>query len=272
MMILKPPSLRLLRVGGLLEAGRCRSLFPLELVFFSQDWTKIGFRYILSLQISEITKIDSEVLIAQRSPQSKSVAQRMTWASRRRTTRTEDMAYCLMGLFDVNMPLLYGEGKKAFVRLQEEILKRSNDRSLFAWTATGRDHSIDCETSSLLGGLLARWPSDFEHSSQYIPYTNFQYGLERPYSMTNLGLCIDLLLYSVPDYQDERIALLSCCSTNNKSGHTNWHLDVAQHSRRASSPRPFSQWTLFLELCYGTTLCLPTAYGFRTEGPRFFWY
>ena len=50
-----------------------------------------------------------------------SVADRMGWASRRQTTRTEDIAYCLLGIFDVHMPLLYGEGEKAFVRLQEEM-------------------------------------------------------------------------------------------------------------------------------------------------------
>ena len=43
------------------------------------------------------------------------------------------MAYCLLGIFSINMLLLYGEGAKAFVRLQEETLKISNDQSLFAW-------------------------------------------------------------------------------------------------------------------------------------------
>ena len=44
-----------------------------------------------------------------------SIAQRMSWASRRVTTRDEDIAYCLLGIFDVNMPLIYGEGEKAFI-------------------------------------------------------------------------------------------------------------------------------------------------------------
>jgi hypothetical protein len=39
------------------------------------------------------------------------VAVRVSWASRRYTTRTEDIAYCLMGLFGVRMPLLHGEGR-----------------------------------------------------------------------------------------------------------------------------------------------------------------
>ena len=57
----------------------------------------------------------------------------MNWASARSTTRIEDEAYCLMGLFNVNMPTIYGEGRQAFHRLQHEIMKQSFDTSLFAW-------------------------------------------------------------------------------------------------------------------------------------------
>jgi hypothetical protein len=58
----------------------------------------------------------------------------MSWAAFRETTREEDQAYSLLGLFGVNMPLLYGEGgEKAFSRLQQEIMKHSNDDSIFAW-------------------------------------------------------------------------------------------------------------------------------------------
>lgn len=54
----------------------------------------------------------------------------MSWIAGRETTREEDVAYCLLGLFDINMPLLYREGRKAFTRLQEEIIKQSTDHSL----------------------------------------------------------------------------------------------------------------------------------------------
>jgi hypothetical protein len=57
----------------------------------------------------------------------------MSWMAGRKTTREEDIAYCLLGIFDINMPLLYGEGSNAFKRLQEEIIKQSTDHSLFAW-------------------------------------------------------------------------------------------------------------------------------------------
>ena len=62
-----------------------------------------------------------------------SVAARMSWASTRQTTRVEDEAYCLFGLFGINLPALYGEGRNAFYRLQEEIMRTSVDTSLFSW-------------------------------------------------------------------------------------------------------------------------------------------
>jgi hypothetical protein len=62
-----------------------------------------------------------------------SVAQKMKWASERTTTREEDVAYSLMGLFDVNMPLLYGEGTRAFFRLQKAILEMRSDHSILAF-------------------------------------------------------------------------------------------------------------------------------------------
>ncbi|KAK4945857.1 hypothetical protein LTR10_014948 [Elasticomyces elasticus] len=57
----------------------------------------------------------------------------MSWASARETSRVEDIAYSLIGLFDINMTLLYGEGGNAFLRLQEEIMKSSTDHSIFSW-------------------------------------------------------------------------------------------------------------------------------------------
>ncbi|KAF7559962.1 hypothetical protein G7046_g4202 [Stylonectria norvegica] len=60
------------------------------------------------------------------------VAARMSWASTRKTTRVEEAAYCLMGIFNVNMPLLHGDGPAAFVQFQEEILKRTHDHTLLA--------------------------------------------------------------------------------------------------------------------------------------------
>src|SRR6266480_980749 len=92
------------------------------------------------------------------------VAEIMSWAQNRKTTRVEDVAYSLLGLFNINMPLLYGEGNKAFVRLQEEILKSTGDYSLFAWT--DRRPSID--------NIFASSPSQFRKLAEDAKYTKDQ--------------------------------------------------------------------------------------------------
>lgn len=84
--------------------------------------------------LSEATVIDSIYLGGDDYIWSATVGTQMRWASKRETNRLEDTAYCLLGIFDINMPLIYGEGDKAFIRLQEEICKQTNDLYMFAWT------------------------------------------------------------------------------------------------------------------------------------------
>lgn len=91
-----------------------------------KDWLFLGEKndaFGFQALVNSITRIPTAVLDRSRSLSDVGIAERMQWASDRITTRLEDQAYSLMGLFDINMPLLYGEGKKAFIRLQEEILK-----------------------------------------------------------------------------------------------------------------------------------------------------
>ena len=125
---------------------------PSEVMFFDKEWLLIGSKAELKEEIEAITSIDRWVLTCSTPLSSISIAKRMSWAAARNTTLTEDMAYCLLGIFDVNMPLLYGEGPKAFVRLQEEILKKTTDLSLFAWLAN--EHT-------LFRGGLAESPAEF---------------------------------------------------------------------------------------------------------------
>jgi len=93
---------------------------PTSVVFYAHGltgWSKLGTKSSLLELIAARTGIDDSILRGLDVSKS-SVAQRMSWASGRETTRTEDLAYCLLGIFGVNMPLLYGEGSKAFIRLQ----------------------------------------------------------------------------------------------------------------------------------------------------------
>jgi hypothetical protein len=99
------------------------------LTFFNREWKSLGTKEQLSHIISKVTGIHHEALCG-RDLEDYSVAQRMSWASNRVTTRVEDIAYSLLGIFGVNMPLLYSEGERAFIRLQEEIMKQSSDQSI----------------------------------------------------------------------------------------------------------------------------------------------
>jgi hypothetical protein len=136
---------------------------PAKVDFYGQGWSFLGDRLILCSLISSITGIPHKVLLGGENLGLFSVAQRMSWASKRQTTRTEDTAYCLLGIFDINMPLLYGEGSKAFQRLQEEILKQTDDQSLFAWTVS--PHSLRAWT---LAGVLAESPAEFLESADVL--------------------------------------------------------------------------------------------------------
>src|SRR3984885_498967 len=120
----------------------------------------------------------------------------MSWASKRKTTRVEDLAYCLMGIFGINMPLLYGEGERAFTRLQEEIIKVSDDHSLFAW-----------KSSETYGGLLATSPAAFFNSGEIIPF-NPSSTLSGAITVDNKGIHLKLHFRTV--FQDVGLAILPC--------------------------------------------------------------
>ena len=109
-------------------------LAPTFVVFLSCEWQPIGTKLELAALLSDVTRIGHRFITREASfLTDASIADRMHWASRRTTTRVEDEAYCLLGLFDVSMPTLYGEGRRAFLRLQQEIIKQSVDTSLFVW-------------------------------------------------------------------------------------------------------------------------------------------
>ncbi|KAI6102875.1 heterokaryon incompatibility protein-domain-containing protein [Pisolithus sp. B1] len=124
---------------------------PKKVEFFNKAWVRIGNKRRLAPKLERITGISCSVLTDSFSGRGLSVARIMSWAAHRKTTRVEDRAYSLMGLFGVNMPMLYGEGKKAFRRLQLEIIREFSDQSIFAWNPR----------TPRRGSVLAEDPSDF---------------------------------------------------------------------------------------------------------------
>ena len=192
-------------------------LAPSEVLFLDRHWVVIGVKVraifevktradgtrVLNEDVSFVTGITIRDLWL---PRSVCVARKFSWVSRRETTRVEDMAYCMLGLCEVNMPLLYGEGAKAFMRLQMEIIESSDDESIFAWYPDKYCNSLT--------SILAPYPRMFAGSGSIVRCASLPGKL--PFSMTNKGL-----QYQVPRLQsrhdkshkvDEKyVLLLDCC-------------------------------------------------------------
>lgn len=171
-------------------------LAPPNFMFCNRDWEIVGSRDNLSGEVSAVTGIPERYLRrAEANNMSAylavvSVAERMSWASTRQCTRAEDRAYCLLGLFGVNMPLLYGEGaESAFRRLQLEILNTSDDESIFAWRGSP-------SMRSAVSSMLACSPEVFADASNTQRFTPnaagalYEHEPRLPYAMTNKGLSL----------------------------------------------------------------------------------
>ncbi|KAK4963579.1 hypothetical protein LTR10_001208 [Elasticomyces elasticus] len=178
-------------------------LAPRDLFFCDSNWDNIGIlrkgleehtdQHLVDV-LSKFTSIPSHFLMHKFTPQSTaSVAQKMSWMAHRITSRIEDMAYCLLGLFGIHMTPLYGEGRQAFIRLQKQILQQTDDESIFAWSVPCRlfDSSganadpIGCRTNCFRPHLLAKHPKSFHGCGNVEREVNTT---RLPYQITNKGL------------------------------------------------------------------------------------
>ena len=151
---------------------------PSDVEFYCDSWDYLGSRKSWARMLSNLTGIPKKVL-ERNDLSSASVAQKMSWAAHRKTTRKEDLAYCLLGLFDINMPLLYGEGEKAFLRLQEHIALSTTDHSLFAWGVRSGSPGQTLENIRSYRSIFARSPADFSECGDLL-----EFNLVRPESWT----------------------------------------------------------------------------------------
>ncbi|KAG8221249.1 hypothetical protein J3R82DRAFT_1413 [Butyriboletus roseoflavus] len=109
--------------------------------FYDKEWRPFTFLANdkgdagLVATLSTVTGIPRDVVVADNSRgiKGRGIWEIMSWAATRKTTRIEDAAYCLYGLFDVNLPITYGEGEKAFPRFVEAIVARRPTWDVFAW-------------------------------------------------------------------------------------------------------------------------------------------
>lgn len=175
---------------------------PREVIFLDRNWKRRGTRWTMAKYIAAVTGIAETCLPY--TPESDqgdlnwrvSVWERMSWASGRKTTRVEDTAYSLLGLFRINIPLLYGEREQAFRRLQEEIVKVEEDCSILAWSALPTDKGIaSCG--------LATSPDHFRHHNAFAQScVSGQFEMS-PLTMIQRGLQVPLLVRR--DINDESI-------------------------------------------------------------------
>ncbi|KAK0732394.1 hypothetical protein B0T21DRAFT_384703 [Apiosordaria backusii] len=212
---------------------------PKKLVFYAHGWRLLGTKSSLVKTVEKITGIEEVVLLEPRLVHNASIAQRMSWAAGRETARAEDVAYCLLGLFGVNLPIIYGEGQdKAFLRLQEEIIRRTDDQSIFAWGALGKEDNksssrtqrhpnmapeledLDFEALSGTMPVLAKSPTDFKGMGKVV-VSPASTELASDYAMTNKGLHIKFGLVSANNSatqaQQHYLGVLNCHSEDDPS-------------------------------------------------------
>lgn len=183
---------------------------PSRVLFYDCKGKKFGAKTTMAQRISHITGIAPNYLLkdAETPLSAASVACRMSWASKRTTTRQEDLAYCLLGIFGINLPLIYGEGDNAFTRLQETIIESTDDQSIFAWVAEqGTNHDRP-------GSMLAPCPNAFRDSANIVPFRDTR----PPARMTSRGLELCYPVRKVPvdrvfDAYRTTVALVSRAST-----------------------------------------------------------
>jgi hypothetical protein len=162
--------------------------------FYNKEWDYLGTKTELKDAICYITKIPEKILLGG-DLTDEPVSRKMSWVSSRQTTVPEDIAYCLLGVFDVNIPLLYGEGEeKAFLKLQEAILKSTDDQSIFLWCSTEAE-----TTSEPFWGLLAKSPSLFSRSPDIEAPCTMTIATNTPATLTGRGVNVEFLLALIPN-------------------------------------------------------------------------
>ena len=217
---------------------------PRTVIFYNSRWKGLGSASALSKLISDVTGIGLDYLTSKLdlisdvygtdldqllskpplfpwSTERAAVAERMSWAAGRETARSEDMAYALIGLFEVSMPLLYGEGgHRAFRRLQLEILRQSSDESILAWDDPRAYEEKRWSTYSYTCSYpcLATDPSCFAKMSDVRRARFFD---RPPYQMTNKGLQMQMYIQEAfprrPGHPQIYISALNCCRGNTDS-------------------------------------------------------
>ncbi|KAK0721696.1 heterokaryon incompatibility protein-domain-containing protein [Lasiosphaeria miniovina] len=257
---------------------------PSEVHFYDLGWTRFGDRRSFSSQIAVITGIDEVLLrrksscsfhqvvsggskrgckncsheamaLTRRSLNTCSISTRMSWAAHRETARVEDIAYCLLGLFDVAMPLLYGEGLEAFRRLQEEIVRHSNDQTFLAWQHRKRE-------GSRKDAIFAAHPACFSDGQRFRAVPS----LLSEFTTTVQNGGVELEIYLAPctvkplfgDCQYVWLAVLNCSEVEDDFCCVSILLEETNAAPRSAAPRSFRRLGSAGDHCFPPILVSPS--------------
>ncbi|KAI8633525.1 heterokaryon incompatibility protein-domain-containing protein [Xylariaceae sp. FL1651] len=218
---------------------------PRNVLFFNKDWSFLNGRFSMATKLASITGINERVLRYGHEPEPAnwedhkpnikfsehictcgartydmhtdilrtfSTATILSWAANRHTTRKEDQAYSLMGLFDINMPLLYGEGDRAFIRLQEEIIRRTNDQSILAWWPPFGDYWDWSHPMDLASDISLFHPHDIK-KPWVATHPSFVNPAQPRINMAKEGVEVDVLLCQFQEHSGTAgayLAILDC--------------------------------------------------------------
>ncbi|KAK1655587.1 heterokaryon incompatibility protein-domain-containing protein [Colletotrichum phormii] len=163
---------------------------PSEVEFFDSQWGWFSRKADCLDKLEEITGIRRSVLESSSNLRQTPIAVKMSWAASRKTKRVEDRAYSLLGIFNINMSMIYGEGSKAFRRLQEEISRETNDLSLFAWRGPAQEDA----GYQRFRGIFARSPSEFSTCST-LQRSGTKQDSQSEFTLTNKGVRFETKLY-----------------------------------------------------------------------------
>ncbi|PWY73415.1 HET-domain-containing protein, partial [Aspergillus eucalypticola CBS 122712] len=191
-------------------------LAPRNVQFYNATWTLLGSK--TDMKILRLIQKETGIprlFLRGEALTNASIAQRMSWASGRTTKRKEDIAYCLLGIFGIMMPMIYGEGDRAFIRLQEELIKRTRDASIFAWGLPSETPAPVHFEDITSAGLFATSPADFANSSHIISQNR---EIKSSATFVVEGGCVrsEIPLYTDPAGQ--LFGLLNCGLLSNNSG------------------------------------------------------
>ncbi|QPC63031.1 hypothetical protein HYE67_005262 [Fusarium culmorum] len=191
-------------------------LAPVDASFYNEEWNFIGTKADLSREIEDITGIPRKYLLGWADFHQASVAQRMSWAAKRETKRTEDIAYCLLGIFNISMSMIYGEKEKAFERLQLKILEQTTDDSILAWGWTETDTNGKSPEASnpISAGIFASSPRDFACCGHVVPHAQRS---NHNSTLTVSGGYLHTSLRLKNNKNNKSYAMLNCCSEDDDS-------------------------------------------------------